>query len=68
MHTLELDRVSSGYSGKEVFHDIGLKITEPSIYVVVGSNGAGKTTLFRSYLQAALALAGRLVKREKLLP
>ncbi len=48
MHTLELCGVSSGYGGKDVLHDIRLKITEPSIYVVVGPNGAGKTTLFRT--------------------
>jgi ABC-2 type transport system ATP-binding protein len=48
MHTLELSGVSSGYGGKEVLHDIGLKISEPSIYVVLGPNGAGKTTLFRT--------------------
>jgi len=48
LHTLELNGVSSGYSGKYVLHDIKLKITEPSIYVVVGPNGAGKTTLFRT--------------------
>jgi ABC-2 type transport system ATP-binding protein len=48
MHSLELSGVSSGYGGKEVLHDIGLKITEPSIYVVLGPNGAGKTTLFRT--------------------
>lgn len=40
--------MNSGYSGNNVLHDIKLKITEPSIYVVVGPNGAGKTTLFRT--------------------
>jgi len=48
MHTLELCGVSSGYGGKEVLHNINLKLSEPSIYVVVGPNGAGKTTLFRT--------------------
>src|SRR5512136_2110614 len=48
MHNLELSGVSSGYGVKEVLHDVGLKISEPSIYVVLGPNGAGKTTLFRT--------------------
>lgn len=46
--TLELKNISSGYSGGEVLHDINLRITEPSIYVVLGPNGAGKTTLLRT--------------------
>jgi len=41
MHTLELSGVSSGYGGNTVLHDIKLKITGPSIYVVVGPNAAG---------------------------
>jgi len=45
---LELIDVSAGYGRNEVIHEIDLKITEPSIYVVLGPNGAGKTTLFRT--------------------
>ena len=48
MHELELIGVSSGYTGKEVLHNISFKTHEPSIYVVLGPNGAGKTTLFRT--------------------
>jgi ABC-2 type transport system ATP-binding protein len=47
-HALEMSGISSGYSGKQILHNIRLKITEPSIYVVLGPNGAGKTTLFRT--------------------
>lgn len=48
MQKLELDEVSAGYEAEEIIHKIGLKIVEPSIYVVLGPNGAGKTTLFRT--------------------
>jgi ABC-2 type transport system ATP-binding protein len=48
MQKLELTEVSSGYGTNEVIHQLSLKITEPSIYVVLGPNGAGKTTLFRT--------------------
>jgi ABC-2 type transport system ATP-binding protein len=48
MQKLELTEVSSGYGRNEVIHQLSLKITEPSIYVVLGPNGAGKTTLFRT--------------------
>lgn len=45
---LKLDRVSSGYNGRDVLHEISLGLTEPAIYVVLGPNGAGKTTMFRT--------------------
>jgi ABC-2 type transport system ATP-binding protein len=45
---LELNNVSSGYNGQTVLHDISFKLSEPSIYVVLGPNGVGKTTLFRT--------------------
>jgi len=45
---LELHELSAGYGAEEVIHKISLKITEPSIYVVLGPKGAGKTTLFRT--------------------
>lgn len=48
MHTLELLKVSSGYGGPPVLHDISFKAAESAIYVVLGPNGAGKTTLFRT--------------------
>jgi ABC-2 type transport system ATP-binding protein len=48
LHTLELTGVSSGYSGKQILHNITFKAQESAIYVVLGPNGAGKTTLFRT--------------------
>jgi len=48
MRQLELKDLSAGYGLEEVIHNINLKLTEPSIYVVLGPNGAGKTTLFRA--------------------
>src|SRR5437879_2990837 len=60
MQTLELADVSAGYEGKEVIHRVSLKITEPSIYVVVGQNGAGKTTLFRTISGILKPISGHL--------
>jgi ABC-2 type transport system ATP-binding protein len=48
LQKLELTEVSAGYGGNEVIHEISFKITEPSIYVILGPNGSGKTTLFRT--------------------
>jgi ABC-2 type transport system ATP-binding protein len=48
MQKLELQDLSAGYGLEEIIHRINLKLTEPSIYVVLGPNGAVKTTLFRA--------------------
>lgn len=40
--------LSTGYSGKEVLHNINFDISTPGIYIVLGENGSGKTTLFRA--------------------
>ncbi|OWP57423.1 MAG: hypothetical protein B2I17_00470 [Thermoplasmatales archaeon B_DKE] len=45
---INLDHFSTGYSGKEILHDLTFEVSSPGIYVVLGKNGAGKTTLFRS--------------------
>ena len=45
---LEVKNLSSGYQGKDVLHDISLRVDEGEIVMVIGSNGAGKTTLFRT--------------------
>jgi ABC-2 type transport system ATP-binding protein len=61
MQTLELVDVSAGYEGKEAIHRVSLKITDPSIYVVLGQNGAGKTTLFRTISGILRPISGQLM-------
>ena len=39
---------STGYSRKEILHNINFDITTTGIYIVLGENGSGKTTLFRA--------------------
>jgi ABC-2 type transport system ATP-binding protein len=60
MQKLELTEVSSGYGRNEVIHRISIKITEPSIYVVLRPNGAGKTTLFRTIGGILKPFAGQI--------
>ena len=50
--SIAADHFSTGYSGKEVLHDINFNISTPSIYVVLGENGSGKTTTLRLNLVA----------------
>jgi ABC-type branched-subunit amino acid transport system ATPase component len=44
---LELDRVTVGYGGGDVIHDLDLNIDEGGITCIVGPNGAGKSTILR---------------------
>jgi len=55
---LSLDRVSSGYNGRDVLRSISLEVSHPAIYVVLGPNGAGKTTLFRTVAGVLKASSG----------
>jgi branched-chain amino acid transport system ATP-binding protein len=45
---LRVDRLSAGYAGEHIVHDISLEVAEGEAITVIGSNGAGKTTLFRA--------------------
>jgi branched-chain amino acid transport system ATP-binding protein len=46
--TLELHRVSAGYSSINVIHDIDLIVRPREIVTLVGANGAGKSTLVKT--------------------
>ncbi len=50
--SIAADHFSTGYSGKEVLHDISFNISVPGIYVVLEENGSGKTTALRLNLVA----------------
>jgi branched-chain amino acid transport system ATP-binding protein len=45
---LEVERLSAGYHGDDVVHDLHLAVGAGEAVAVIGSNGAGKTTLFRA--------------------
>ncbi len=57
---INVDHFSTGYSGKEVLHDLTFEVSNPGIYVVLGKNGAGKTTLFRSLTGMLKAYSGKI--------
>jgi branched-chain amino acid transport system ATP-binding protein len=57
---LDVRRVSAGYDGMPVLHDVTLKVYPAEIVALVGSNGAGKTTLLRA-LSRVLWCTGRIV-------
>lgn len=46
--SLSVEKLTAGYEGKDVLHEISFDIDGPGVTVVLGKNGAGKTTLFRA--------------------
>jgi branched-chain amino acid transport system ATP-binding protein len=46
--TLELRRITAGYGGIDVVHEIDLVVRPGEIVTLVGSNGAGKSTLVKA--------------------
>jgi ABC-type branched-subunit amino acid transport system ATPase component len=44
---LELQKVTVGYGGGDVIHDLDMAVEEGGITCVVGPNGAGKSTILR---------------------
>jgi len=45
---LKLDKVSAGYHGLQILHDLDLHVGEGEIVAIVGANGAGKTTTLKT--------------------
>lgn len=45
---LEINRVSGGYGGADIIHDIRMHVDPGEIVAVVGPNGSGKSTVLRS--------------------
>ncbi|KAA8998993.1 ABC transporter ATP-binding protein [Affinibrenneria salicis] len=45
---LALDRLSTGYNGKRVVHDISLALPKGQTLAIIGESGSGKSTLARA--------------------
>ncbi|ADO49961.1 ABC transporter ATP-binding protein [[Enterobacter] lignolyticus] len=45
---LAIDRLSTGYSGKTVVHDVSLRIAKGETLAIIGESGSGKSTLARA--------------------
>jgi amino acid/amide ABC transporter ATP-binding protein 2, HAAT family (TC 3.A.1.4.-) len=46
--SLSVEKLTAGYEGKDVLHELSFDIDGPGVTVVLGKNGAGKTTMFRA--------------------
>ena len=54
---LALERVTGGYGGAEIIHEVSVSVGAGEIVVLVGPNGAGKSTVMNAVL-GRLELAG----------
>jgi branched-chain amino acid transport system ATP-binding protein len=57
---LDVEGLGSGYDGRAVIHDIGLRVGAGEIVALIGANGAGKSTLARTLSGLLPALHGRI--------
>jgi ABC-type Mn2+/Zn2+ transport system ATPase subunit len=55
---VHVKRLSAGYGGAPVLHDVSFTVGEGSTVCVLGPNGGGKTTLFRALLGEVQPVAG----------
>ena len=54
---LELERVTGGYGGAEVIHDVSITLDRGEIVTLIGPNGAGKSSAMNAVL-GILAIGG----------
>ncbi len=58
---LEIRRLSTGYGGRAVVHEIDLAVEPGRIVALVGANGAGKSTLLKAISGLLPPLAGQIL-------
>ena len=57
---LELDRVTGGYGGAEVLHDVTITLGRSEIVALIGPNGAGKSSAMNAVLGTLRIGSGRV--------
>ena len=57
---LELDRVTGGYGGAEVIHEISITLHRSEIVTLIGPNGAGKSSAMNAVLGTLLIGSGQV--------
>ena len=57
---LTLEKVTAGYHGLQILHEISLQVKEGEIVAIVGANGAGKTTTLNAIAGLVKPTSGRI--------
>jgi len=60
MSLLEIERLSAGYDGRDVIHDISLTVEPGEFVAVLGRNGSGKSTLIKAVQNLLGRVRGRV--------
>ncbi len=58
---IELRKLSAGYDGKQVLHDVDLTVYDRDFLGIIGPNGGGKTTLIKCILGLLKPMSGEIV-------
>jgi branched-chain amino acid transport system ATP-binding protein len=58
---LQLDRLTIGYGGSAVVHEVTLEVPKGAAIALLGPNGAGKSTLLRAAAGLLKPMSGRIV-------
>ena len=58
---LELDRVTGGYGGAEIIHEVSITLGRGEIVVLIGPNGAGKSSVMNAVLGRLRIASGRVL-------
>jgi len=62
---LTIEKLSAGYKGKLILHDVNLTLPEGSVIALIGPNGSGKTTLIRAISGILPPQSGRIMFNER---
>jgi branched-chain amino acid transport system ATP-binding protein len=57
---LLVDKVTAGYAGRSVLHDVSLRVAATEIVGLIGANGAGKSTTLKTIMAQVKASGGRI--------
>lgn len=60
-----LEKLSVGYGGKALIHDIDIGITRGEIITLIGPNGSGKSTILKSITRQLQLIGGRVIVEGK---
>ena len=62
---LNLDKLSVGYNGKALIHDIQIGIQKGEIVTLIGPNGSGKSTILKSITRQLQLIGGTVLLDKK---
>ena len=57
---LSVEKVTAGYGGRPVLHDVSLSVGPSEIVALIGANGAGKSTTLKTIMSLVKPIEGRI--------